>query len=740
MQRRPLALSLALALAAPPGFAQDCTAGRDAARAACATSADIAVCERERLPATCAPATPQAQATTLDRITVLGTGYALDLARYPGSASVVLPEELDFSTDIIQSLARVPGIDTGNDVGRGLGQSFTIRGWGHGDEDRVILMLDGVRRSANLFANQSSSFGMDGEILREVEVVRGSSSIHHGGGAIGGVVNASTRDASDYVAPGRDSGGRVNLRYDSNNARQGSLAFAWAPEEGAFDLLLFGKRHHKGDITLPETLTASDGTRWDKIDNDEDITTAFAKVGWTPADGHRLALSHYRYDMDVESTWNSLYHTDYSASLGPVVGTRRNEDTVLRYTAAPAGNPWLDLGASVYYSEAWYERGYAFGAENGSDLYYRNSDRRHGASVQNLMHFGSGAVRHRLLLGADHEIRREDALYVLNGVESDFGSMPNEWKDSGLFAQYESRWLDERLVVQLGGRYDRFDREVQGVAETYDNSRFSPRVGLSAEVAPGFNLLANYSEAFRAPTPHETSSEGPLNPYYWYLPNPDLDAETSKEHELGFSWRRRGLFREDGVFNAKVMYFDGEIEDMIDLVIDYGSVSPAESEYVQYRNVGLVKRHGVEFEGSYDTERWGLLLTYETLDQYDAQTRHKTPWAFADRVRGAVSWRPHADVELSASTTHWFSPDQNPETIVSGGQVLRYTDKSYSRTDLQARWRPRASGLAWLDGGTELLFGVNNLFDQRRLSPSNVLTSSRIGVGRNVYLSLSRDF
>lgn len=199
------------------------------------------------------------------------------------------------------------------------------------------------------------------------------------------------------------------------------------------------------------------------------------------------------------------------------------------------------------------------------------------------------------------------------------------------------------------------------------------------------------------------------------------------------------MFREDGTFNAKLMAFDGEIEDMIDLVIDYGSVSPADSEYVQYRNIGVVERHGVEFEGSYDTRDWGLQLTYETLDQYDAQTREKTPWAFADRIRAALRWRPHDDLELSASTTHWFSPDQNPETIVSGGQVLRYAEKSYSRTDLQARWRPYATGLAWLDG-SELLFGVNNLFDQKRLSPANVITTSRIGVGRNVYLSLSHRF
>lgn len=90
--------------------------------------------------------------------------------------------------------------------------------------------------------------------------------------------------------------------------------------------------------------------------------------------------------------------------------------------------------------------------------------------------------------------------------------------------------------------------------------------------------------------------------------------------------------------------------------------------------------------------------------------------------------------------THWFAPDQNPETIVSGGQTLHYVRKSFSQTDLQARWRPYASGVGFLDGSTQILFGVNNVFNQKRMSPSVVETNSRIGAGRNVYLSVSKTF
>lgn len=736
------AIALALTAAALPISAQtssECHAELETARETCTSADNPGHCLREQLPSQCSHLADNTN--TLERTLVTGTGIALDVARYPGSASVILPEELDFSTDIIRSLSRVPGIDTGNDSGRGLGQSFTIRGWGHGNESRVILMLDGVRRSANLFANQTSSFGMDGDLIKQVEVIRGSSSVHHGGGAIGGVVNAYTKDASDFIRPGQEIGGTVKLRYDSNNSREGYGAFGWAPENGRFELLGFVKRNETGDIQLPETIVQTDGSTRDRNDNDEQNETLFFKGGWHIADGHKLTLSHFRYSMDVESLWNSLYHYTYSPTLGPVVGTRRNADTVLRYAANPTDNPWLNLSATVYDAEGWYERGYKFGADQGSDLYYKNEDQRHGFTAQNLMEFDTGNIRHRLLVGADYEVRKEDGLYILNGVTTDFQSMPNEYNDLGLFIQHESAWFNERLLLQLGGRYDDFDREVKGVAESYDGNRFSPRVGVSFEAAPGFNLLANYSETFRAPTPHETSSEGALNPYYWYTPNPDLKPETSSEFEFGFSWRKQGLFRDDDAFNAKLMVFTGEIQDMIDLVIDYGSVSPAESEYVQYRNVGKVERDGFELEVSYDTTKWSGRVSFETLDQFDVESRAKTPWAFADRLSGGLSWRPISDdLEISGVVTHWFAPEQNPEWIMSGGQQLYYVRKSFSQSDLQVRWRPFQTGVGLLDDSTQFLFGVNNVFNQKRQSAAVVETNPRIGIGRNVYLSVSKTF
>lgn len=735
MKTTPLTAALLLVWA--PAFADT------PARADCAqpTAAEVQACKAAGRTDCEARNARHCEQRSLEQITVVGTRFGIDVDKYPGSASVLGPDDLDSSPDLIRALDRVPGIDTGLDNGRAAGQQYSIRGFGYSGEDRVIVMQDGVRRSTNLYSNQTSSFRMDSDLLKQVDIVRGSSSISHGGGAIGGVIGTTTKDARDFLRAGRSTGGAVNLRYDSNNQRQGSAALAYAPDDSEGDVLLFVKRAQKGDLTLAEQVFVGD-RGFKTIDNDEDLRTLFFKAGWSFAPGHRLSLSHYDYQDETAVTWQSLYHQEYSTVTGPVLGSLEQRDTVLRYTGQ--GGDLLDFSATAYATRGFYDRGYAYVAANGSPqaLDYRNQDERRGFNLQNLMRFDTGGIRHRLLLGFDYEHREEDADYVLNGEPTAFGSMPNRYRDLGVFAQHELALLQERLVLQLGGRYDRFDREVRGVPEGYDNSRFSPRVGASFAVMPRFNLLLNYSETFRAPTPHETSSSGPLNPNYWYLPNADLGPETSTEYEAGFSWRRGDVWRAGDEFRIKTMYFTGRIDDMIALVPDTAGPTPPQSRYyATYRNIGQVDRQGLELESHYQSRHYGLGLTYERLDQVNARTGEVTPWAFADSARLALSLFPSADdLSLEFDLKHWFKPEQNPETLVSGGVLYHYVRKSFTQAGFSLRWRPQLGTLPWLDGSSQILFGVSNLFDQKRLHPANVEGSTRVGLGRNVYVSLSKQF
>lgn len=681
----------------------------------------------------------------LDDYIVTGTRMELELSLYPGSASSVDLDDLQVSNNIIESLSLVPGIETGGSHGRNIGQQFTIRGFGYQSEERVIVKLDGVRRSTALFSNHISSFRVDSDLLASVDVVKGASSVSHGGGAIGGVIGMRTKDARDFLRPDQTIGATTKARYETNNHKEISLALYGTALDDKFDYLLYAKAGKTGDLTkASDSIELSDETFTDTVENDEDLKTYFVKVGYNPNEDQRLTLSHYEFSEDTAVTWQTLYHSSYSTVTGPVFGDLSQKDTVLNYELNPTGyEDWINLNVTAFNSESYYFRVLDYLYQDvPTHVDYKNEDERYGINAKNLMQFETGDIFHRLLVGFDYEIRNEDALYVRNGVATDFGSMPNEYMNLGFYFQEEASMLDDKLVLHVGGRLDFFERDVHNGKEKYDDSNFSPRIGGSYEVAEGLNLLFNYSESFRAPTPHETSSSGPLNPHYWYTPNPNLKPERAEEYEIGFSYVGDGIFTEDDNVWFKVMYFDGEVKDMISFeeLFELGE-SPEGSPYGTYKNVAKAIRNGLELEFRYKNGPWSGGFTFESLDQYDSVTREKEPSAFADKLRAHASYYfEKLNLTLSASTSHWFAPEQNPESVVSWGTTYYYVDRSFTITDIKAIWRPTNTGIEFIDEDVELQVGVNNIADDVYINARDVTTTSRVGKGRNIFMSLSKRF
>ena len=120
-------------------------------------------------------------------------------------------------TNVIDSIMQIPGVDGSVDMGRQIGRQFQIRGFGYQSDERVIIKQDGVRRSAGMYSNMISSFRTDSDILKRVEVIKGASSVLHGSGAIGGIVNMQTKSASDYLSEGKSVGLMLGQRLESNN-------------------------------------------------------------------------------------------------------------------------------------------------------------------------------------------------------------------------------------------------------------------------------------------------------------------------------------------------------------------------------------------------------------------------------------------------------------------------------------------------------------------------------------------
>ena len=83
------------------------------------------------------------------------------------------------------------------------------------------------------------SFFSDPELYKSVEVLRGpASSTLYGAGALGGVINFTTKDASDFLQDGNDNALRLKGSYESNG--NGYLAST-----------IFAHRFNDSDVSRP---------------------------------------------------------------------------------------------------------------------------------------------------------------------------------------------------------------------------------------------------------------------------------------------------------------------------------------------------------------------------------------------------------------------------------------------------------------------------------------------------------
>jgi Fe(3+) dicitrate transport protein len=123
------------------------------------------------------------------------------LARVPGSAAVVTPEELRVVMPVSANeiLRRIPGLHVQEEEGFGLRANIGIRGL-NPDRSRTVLVLeDGIPVALSPYGEPEMYYSPPIERMQRVEVVKGSGSILFGPQTIGGVINYVT--PSPPVAP-----------------------------------------------------------------------------------------------------------------------------------------------------------------------------------------------------------------------------------------------------------------------------------------------------------------------------------------------------------------------------------------------------------------------------------------------------------------------------------------------------------------------------------------------------------
>jgi hemoglobin/transferrin/lactoferrin receptor protein len=601
------------------------------------------------LPIFAAPvADPEAADTTdeeparLERVVTVGTLVPRAIEDVAGTITSIDAERIEDEQirDIRDLIRYEPGLSVDRDASRfGLG-GFNIRGI---DANRVAIEVDGVPIADGFDIGNFSNSGRDGvdpDMIRRVEILRGPASALYGSDAIGGVVTFTTKDPADLLGASSRAL-RTRAGWDGSD-------LSWHLNgTGAFDL---------GPVDALFSYTWRDGQELDNADaggrpaNPQRYTSEafFSRMTHLSADGlqWRLTVDHRRAATETEVV-SLIGGPGRFASTTDLSG----DDSQSRTTVLLDG----DLPDSMFgHSGIW--RLYQQSAETDQfthqelaastrspdptarDRRFLYSQDRLGGEITLHKDLAAASTDHLLTYGLEFTITDTEELRdgtltnlttgatdnVIIGEVFPLRDFPNsKATELAAYIQDEVVWRDGpdgrglRLIPAL--RFDSYELDPDpdaiyladnpnttptGLSET----SVTPRLGLVQDLAAGGSLFVQYTEGFRSP-PFNDVNIGLENPIFGFraIPNPDLQPETSRGVEFGY---RTG--RDWGDFDLALYY--NRYRNLIESRVVVG-VDPADGFLVfQSVNRAEAQIYGLELRTHLDLEFYSARLAGLSVD------------------------------------------------------------------------------------------------------------------------------
>ncbi len=545
---------------------------------------------------------------TLRRI-VVGAGRDKVAIETPQAVSVVDQEDLnrEQATTIGDAIRDLPGVVTvGSD--RVLGESFNIRGFGtatSSDETRIIVQVDGATKFHEQY--RLGSLFTDPELYKQVEVLRGpGSSTLYGAGALAGVVRLETKDASDFLSPGDPWGFRQKLEFSDNGPGfLSSSILALQPAEGLDLLATFNYRR-------AEEIKDGDGDALPGSDFEAPSYLIKGSYAFGTDRAQEISLSFQRWTYDDSDT--TLTQTETSPVFGDIDREITDTTAIGKYSFTPQDNDLIDLEITVSYSESEnvQENASQEGAFGGSSLFqdttyaYEFIEGR----IENTSLWEGERWENYLTLGVQLQLQERTADAISEGFPPGPTSVPagelegiafhpgGESELWGFYLQNEFIW-NEKLTLIPGIRFDTRTLEagplVTGNPADSSDDAISPKLAALYQVNDAFGLLGSIAYTERLPVIDEIFDGRSGNPL--------LERETALNYEGGFTLSFDDVFTSGDGFNAKLVYFYNDVQDLIE----------RENTASPFFNVGEAEIQGLEVEASYDSRFWFARLAYSRI-------------------------------------------------------------------------------------------------------------------------------
>ena len=550
-------------------------------------------------------------ATLLDKILVLSRTGETAIESL-ASASHVGQEQLDrrMATTPNEMLLGVPGVAAQADARR-VSTSINIRGLQ--DFGRVAVIVDGARQDFQRSDHGTqSTFYIDPELVKSVDVIRGPVANTYGSGAIGGVVFFDTKDAEDFLKPEETWGASVTGRYESNGKGWTTSASGAYRFNENWDVL--------GNIVYRDYDDYKDGGGDTVKGTGFDVLSGLLKTTIRPTDNSELKLGW----VGSSDGWSEI------SSGVPINDADLKSNTfTARYNITDEDKSWLDLHINTSYNKT--NLGLTslvplnrFDPTTGDSIILPAGSTSTfdvgtaAIDIWNTSRFETGGVAHELTYGGDWV--NDDVKTGGTAGGDSFYTPSGKRNVSGAYVQDKLTW--DWLEIIAGLRYDSYSLK-DSTHET-SGDRLSPRITVG--VTPfdtaslsGLQFYGTYAEGYRSPSLTETLISGnhPAGVTFPFLPNPNLRPETGKTVEFGVNYKQNDILEAGDALRIKAAYFNNDVDDYIEgtsfgaSFSDPTSACPVDWDQLinnpgyipicyQYKNFAKAKINGFELEGVYD--------------------------------------------------------------------------------------------------------------------------------------------
>ncbi|WP_407595323.1 zinc piracy TonB-dependent receptor ZnuD [Acinetobacter lwoffii] len=620
--------------------------------------------------------------------------------------------------------------------------------YGSGSSRPVIRGQDGPRVKVLQHASETADVStlspdhavtVDPILAKQVEVIRGPSTLLYGAGTVGGLVNVTDQKIPTQM-PEDGLEGSVGVRYNSGSDEKLANAGVTAGIGENFALRIEGSKRKANDYIAPDYFHEHD----DELEKERRVGNTFAEgqtvnIGgsWIHDRGF-VGLSYSnRQDQYGLPGHSHEYH-------GCVLHGDHFHGCPTPDPDAPAheehGGPWVDLKSERYEVRTELEQPFA-GVEklraHASITDYEHNELEESEVISNfkskgydgrleLVHvpvagwegvIGTQISQQKINLAASEHDHHED------GDEDDeehhvHGSgvvMPDTKTDKFSLFALEHKQLGD-VHVELGARVDHQKVKVDSDQKDYSGTGVSASAAANWEFAPNYKLSVVGSHQQRLPLAQELYADGlhfATNTYE--LGNPDLDKETSNNLELGLHYEGDKLDYHVHVYHN---WFDDYIYG--ETVAQKGNLRGVQYTQDKARFYGTEAQAGYQINDMYKLSVFGDYVR----GKIEAENAPRVP-------AGRLGTKVEADFADGwsglAEYYHVFNQDK----------IASYEDETqgYNMVNVGLSY---ANSLAD-NNAYRVYFKANNLLDDQVYSHTSFL-SNIPQVGRNFTVGVQYDF